>query len=48
MEKGFNEHQRQLQSDRQKLQEQLKQMEKGISYRISHLLEENRRYVRFP
>lgn len=43
LEKGFNEHQRQLQSDRQKLQEQLKQMEKGISYRISHLLEENRR-----
>lgn len=43
LEKGLNEHQRQLQSDRQKLQEQLKQMEKGISYRISHLLEENRR-----
>ncbi|XP_063792262.1 E3 ubiquitin-protein ligase LRSAM1 isoform X2 [Pseudophryne corroboree] len=43
MEKGLNEHHRQLHSDRQRLQEQLKQMEKGISYRISHLLEENRR-----
>ncbi|XP_075041531.1 E3 ubiquitin-protein ligase LRSAM1 isoform X2 [Mixophyes fleayi] len=43
MEKGLNEHQRQLQSDRLKLQDQLKQMEKGISYRISNLLEKNRR-----
>ncbi|KAG9472544.1 hypothetical protein GDO78_018831 [Eleutherodactylus coqui] len=43
LEKGLSEHQRQLQNDRQKLQEQLRQMEKGISYRISNLLEENRR-----
>ncbi|XP_040298635.1 E3 ubiquitin-protein ligase LRSAM1 isoform X1 [Bufo bufo] len=43
LEKGLTEHHRQLQNDRQKLQEQLKLMEKGISYRISHLLEENRR-----
>ncbi|XP_056394973.1 E3 ubiquitin-protein ligase LRSAM1 isoform X2 [Hyla sarda] len=43
LEKGLNKHQRQMQDDRQKLQEQLKQMEKGISCRISNLLEENRR-----
>ncbi|XP_073496666.1 E3 ubiquitin-protein ligase LRSAM1 isoform X2 [Phyllobates terribilis] len=43
LEKGLTEHQRQLQSDRQKLQEQLRQMEEGISYRISNLLEENHR-----
>ncbi|XP_069799020.1 E3 ubiquitin-protein ligase LRSAM1 isoform X2 [Dendropsophus ebraccatus] len=43
LEKGLNEHQRQLQNDRQKLQEQLRLMEKGISCRISNLLEENRR-----
>ncbi|XP_071981442.1 E3 ubiquitin-protein ligase LRSAM1 isoform X2 [Engystomops pustulosus] len=43
LERGLNEHQQQLQNDRQKLQEQLKQMERGISYRISNLLEENRR-----
>ncbi|KAM4696739.1 E3 ubiquitin-protein ligase LRSAM1 [Rhinophrynus dorsalis] len=43
LERGLNEHQRQLQSDKQRLSEQLKHMEKGISYRISNLLEENRR-----
>ncbi|CAJ0968509.1 unnamed protein product [Ranitomeya imitator] len=43
LEKGLTEHQRQLHSDRQKLQEQLRQMEEGISYRISNLLEENHR-----
>ncbi|CAN2391422.1 ubiquitin-dependent endocytosis, partial [Pristimantis euphronides] len=43
LEKGLTEHQRQLHDDRQRLQEQLKQMEKGISHRISNLLEENRR-----
>nr|DBA21255.1 TPA: hypothetical protein GDO54_017927 [Pyxicephalus adspersus] len=43
LEKGLNEHQRHLQSERQKLQDQLKHMEKGISYRIENLLEKNRR-----
>ncbi|KAG8447427.1 hypothetical protein GDO86_014780 [Hymenochirus boettgeri] len=43
LERGLNKHQQQLQSDRQRLQDQLKHMEKGISYRISNLLEENRR-----
>ncbi|KAM3910860.1 E3 ubiquitin-protein ligase LRSAM1 isoform 1-T2 [Leptodactylus fuscus] len=43
LEKGLMAHHRQLQNDRQKLQDQLKQMEKGISYRISNLLEDNRR-----
>ncbi|KAE8582107.1 hypothetical protein XENTR_v10019952 [Xenopus tropicalis] len=43
LEKGLNKHQQQIQSERQRLQEQLKQMEKGISYRIKNLLEQNRR-----
>ncbi|XP_068104794.1 E3 ubiquitin-protein ligase LRSAM1 isoform X2 [Hyperolius riggenbachi] len=43
MEKGLNEHQRQIQGERQRLQDQLKKMEKGISYRITKLLEQNRR-----
>ncbi|CAI9580680.1 unnamed protein product [Staurois parvus] len=43
LEKGLNEHHRQMQSDRQRLQDQLKHMEKGISHRIANLLEENRR-----
>ncbi|XP_018414869.1 PREDICTED: E3 ubiquitin-protein ligase LRSAM1 isoform X2 [Nanorana parkeri] len=43
LDKGFNEHHRQLQNERLKLQDQLKHMEKGISYRIANLLEENRR-----
>ncbi|XP_077140045.1 E3 ubiquitin-protein ligase LRSAM1 isoform X2 [Ranitomeya variabilis] len=43
LEKGLTEHQRQLHSDRQNLQEQLRRMEEGISYRISNLLEENHR-----
>ncbi|KAM9324287.1 E3 ubiquitin-protein ligase LRSAM1 [Gastrophryne carolinensis] len=43
LEKGLNEHHRQIQSERQKLQDQLKKMERGISYRITNLLEENRR-----
>ncbi|KAE8574120.1 hypothetical protein XENTR_v10024953, partial [Xenopus tropicalis] len=42
LEKGLNKHQQQIQSERQRLQEQLKQMEKGISYRIKNLLEQNR------
>ncbi|XP_077331283.1 E3 ubiquitin-protein ligase LRSAM1 isoform X1 [Lithobates pipiens] len=43
LEKGLNEHHRQLQSDRQRLQDQLKHMEKGTSHRIANLLEKNRR-----
>uniref|UniRef100_A0A8C5WLX7 Leucine rich repeat and sterile alpha motif containing 1 n=1 Tax=Leptobrachium leishanense TaxID=445787 RepID=A0A8C5WLX7_9ANUR len=43
LDKGLNQHQRQLQSERHELQEQLKRMEKGISFRITNLLEENQR-----
>ncbi|KAM4664860.1 E3 ubiquitin-protein ligase LRSAM1 isoform 2-T2 [Discoglossus pictus] len=43
LEKGLTEHQRQLQGERQRLQEQLKQMDHGISLRIANLLEENYR-----
>ncbi|KAM5146828.1 E3 ubiquitin-protein ligase LRSAM1 isoform 2-T3 [Mantella aurantiaca] len=43
LEKGLNKHHRHLQNERQKLQDQLKHMEKGISHRITNLLEENRR-----
>ncbi|XP_040180274.1 E3 ubiquitin-protein ligase LRSAM1 isoform X2 [Rana temporaria] len=43
LEKGLNEHHRQMQSDRLRLQDQLKHMEKGTSHRIAYLLEKNRR-----
>ncbi|CAH2316928.1 E3 ubiquitin- ligase LRSAM1 [Pelobates cultripes] len=43
LDKGLTQHQKQLHNDRQELQEQLKQMEKRISFRISNLLEENQR-----
>ncbi|KAM8934642.1 E3 ubiquitin-protein ligase LRSAM1 [Pelodytes ibericus] len=43
LDRGLTQHHQQLQSERQQLQQQLKQMETGISYRITNLLEENRR-----
>ncbi|XP_053329787.1 E3 ubiquitin-protein ligase LRSAM1 isoform X1 [Spea bombifrons] len=43
LDRGLNQHQRRLQSERLQLQEQLKQMERGISCRISNLLQDNRR-----
>ncbi|XP_063289083.1 E3 ubiquitin-protein ligase LRSAM1 isoform X2 [Pelobates fuscus] len=43
LDKGLTQHQKQLHNDRRELQEQLKQMDKRISFRISNLLEENQR-----
>uniref|UniRef100_A0A2K6FH32 Leucine rich repeat and sterile alpha motif containing 1 n=1 Tax=Propithecus coquereli TaxID=379532 RepID=A0A2K6FH32_PROCO len=43
LEQGLSEHQRYLDAERQRLQEQLKQTEQNISNRIQKLLQENQR-----
>ena len=43
LEQGLSEHQRFLDAERRRLQEQLKQTEQSISSRIRKLLQENRR-----
>lgn len=43
LEKGLTNHQRNLEGERMKLLEQLKQTEQGIASRIQKLLEENQR-----
>ncbi|XP_044520012.1 E3 ubiquitin-protein ligase LRSAM1 isoform X4 [Gracilinanus agilis] len=43
LDKGLSEHQRYLDGERQRLQEQLKQTEQSISSRIQRLLEDNQR-----
>uniref|UniRef100_A0A6I8NZZ8 E3 ubiquitin-protein ligase LRSAM1 n=1 Tax=Ornithorhynchus anatinus TaxID=9258 RepID=A0A6I8NZZ8_ORNAN len=43
LDKGLSEHQRYLEGERLRLQEQLKQTEQNISSRIQKLLEENQR-----
>ncbi|XP_077823795.1 E3 ubiquitin-protein ligase LRSAM1 isoform X9 [Macaca mulatta] len=43
LEQGLSEHQRHLDAERQRLQEQLKQTEQNISSRIQKLLQENQR-----
>ncbi|XP_053417764.1 E3 ubiquitin-protein ligase LRSAM1 isoform X2 [Nycticebus coucang] len=43
LEQGLSEHQRYLDAERQRLQEQLKQTEQNISSRIQKLLQENQR-----
>lgn len=43
LEQGLSEHQRYLNAERQRLQEQLKQTEQNISNRIQKLLQDNQR-----
>ncbi|XP_074149789.1 E3 ubiquitin-protein ligase LRSAM1 isoform X5 [Sminthopsis crassicaudata] len=43
LDKGLSEHQRYLDGERQRLQEQLKQTEQSISSRIQRLLEDNQK-----